>query len=479
MTPTTTTGGAGTVVFLGPTMALADARDILPGATFCPPVAQGDVYSLLGRDQPGAIAIIDGVFYQDLPVWHKEILSALERGVAVYGASSMGALRAAECRSFGMVGVGAIYEDYASGDLIDDDEVAVAHDGPEHDWHPRTEPLVNLRATFQRAVYDGRMDQAAAVRALQVAKGIWFAERARPTFLRVLAQAGVPFEEVQKTRAALEHAYVDQKRLDAEALLLRLRDRLPGEDQSRVEVSQSHVFAAFAERDRKADHQGVTVRMEEIARHAVFHEAGFAQLRDRALDRVLVEQLAELFGVEVTKDEVVTETRRIRARLGLMEDGALERWLRANDVDTQWLEEVARREASARRLRDWAQVRQGMRRVVRPLLDELRLTGRYEEAASAAAAAARLRTRLNSDFSPGGQREDGTADWSEPAILDLVRDQIRCGVWRPETLLARFAEEAGFADVQDMIEELAANRAVRACAKRQLQLLEHVFGDGD
>jgi hypothetical protein len=30
----------GTVVFLGPTLSLADAQGILPDASYCPPVAQ-------------------------------------------------------------------------------------------------------------------------------------------------------------------------------------------------------------------------------------------------------------------------------------------------------------------------------------------------------------------------------------------------------------------------------------------------------
>lgn len=471
--------GAGTVVFLGPTMALSDARDILPGATFYPPVAQGDVYSLLGQDQPEAIAIIDGVFYQDLPVWHKEILSALENGIAVYGASSMGALRAAECSTFGMVGVGAIFEGYASGEIMDDDEVAVAHDGPESGWRPRTEPMVNLRATFQRAVSEGRMDQAATTRALQVAKAIWFPERARVNFLQTLEGSGASAEEVQQARAALEHGYVDQKWLDAEALLLKLRDRAAAEGRSQVQVSQSHVFVAFVERDRKVEHEGVTVRMDEIARHAALHEGDYAQLRDRAIDRLLVEQLAELFGVEVSLDEVANEARRIRARLGLLDDQALDRWLRANDVDGEWFDKVARREAAARRLRDWAGVRQGMRRIVSPLLDELRLAGRYVEAASAAATAVELRNRLQPDLSPHEPTGEKAEAWSEAAALDLMRDQIRCSAWRPEVPLVRFAEEAGFGDIGEIIEELAANRAVRAHLKRQIGLLEHVFTDED
>ena len=47
------------------------------------------------------IAIIDGYFERMAAVWHKEILVALERGIAVWGAASMGALarRRARARS--------------------------------------------------------------------------------------------------------------------------------------------------------------------------------------------------------------------------------------------------------------------------------------------------------------------------------------------------------------------------------------------
>ncbi|OYW12122.1 MAG: hypothetical protein B7X34_02220, partial [Acidobacteriia bacterium 12-62-4] len=75
-----------------------------------------------------------GYFEQRLSVWHKEILWAMEAGIAVYGASSMGALRAAELAAYGMRGVGAIFEKFHSGEWLDDDEVAVSHATAEFDF---------------------------------------------------------------------------------------------------------------------------------------------------------------------------------------------------------------------------------------------------------------------------------------------------------------------------------------------------------
>src|SRR5205814_1005092 len=113
-------------------------------ATYLPPVACGDVAALLPR-APAAIGIVDGFFDERPAVFHKEILHALARGVRVFGASSMGALRAAELHGFGMQGVGRIFEAFRSGELEDDDEVAVVHGDAGIAFAPTSDAMVNLR----------------------------------------------------------------------------------------------------------------------------------------------------------------------------------------------------------------------------------------------------------------------------------------------------------------------------------------------
>ncbi|MFN9630245.1 MAG: TfuA-like protein, partial [Cyanobacteriota bacterium] len=115
------------VVFVGPSLPEHEVRRLHPEAVILPPVRQGDIVSVLRAHRPSAIGVIDGVFLSVLSVWHKELLLALDEGVALYGAASMGALRAAECAPFGMVGLGRIYARFADGTLTRDDEVAVAH----------------------------------------------------------------------------------------------------------------------------------------------------------------------------------------------------------------------------------------------------------------------------------------------------------------------------------------------------------------
>ena len=70
-------------VFTGPTLSAAVVKnqyDMIP----LPPVKQGDLYRIAGRN-PTAIGIIDGFFSGVPAVWHKEILWALSEGIHVFG----------------------------------------------------------------------------------------------------------------------------------------------------------------------------------------------------------------------------------------------------------------------------------------------------------------------------------------------------------------------------------------------------------
>ncbi len=132
------------VIFLGPSLDYRRAAELAPGARFAPPVRCGDVLSALCT-KPAFIAIIDGVFGAEASVWHKEILLALAEGVPVFGAASMGALRAAELHTEGMQGFGMVFEWYVSGKIEADDEVAVLHGPAEFGYPIFSLALVDVR----------------------------------------------------------------------------------------------------------------------------------------------------------------------------------------------------------------------------------------------------------------------------------------------------------------------------------------------
>ena len=74
-------------------------------------------------------------------------MEALKDKVKIYGASSMGALRASELDRYGMIGIGKIYHLYRDGTLNSDDEVALSFES--EGYTPLSEPLINIRETIK------------------------------------------------------------------------------------------------------------------------------------------------------------------------------------------------------------------------------------------------------------------------------------------------------------------------------------------
>lgn len=201
------------VIFSGPSTHGIDAG-AWPALTFAPPAEAGDVVRAV-RQGARVIGIVDGYFETTRSVWHKEILWALDRGVAVLGASSMGALRAAELAGFGMQGVGWVFEQYHSGILEDDDEVTLLHGPPETGYMPLTEALVNIRYGLSRAVADGAIGQAAGDAVLRAAKSLNYKER---TFENILENISKDSGDVLDYETFLDYKNkndLDRKRDDA------------------------------------------------------------------------------------------------------------------------------------------------------------------------------------------------------------------------------------------------------------------------
>jgi hypothetical protein len=212
------------VIFAGPSLSASEGQRELD-ALYLPPAAQGDLYRA-ARDKPVAIGLIDGYFERVPSVSHKEILWAMKEGVHVFGAASMGALRAAELVAFGMEGVGEIYEAFARGEFEDDDEVAVVHAAAEQGYRPLSEAMVNVRATLRAAEQAGVVSQEARGILEAFAKGRFHADRHWPALLAKARELGLGKQGVEGLRQFVAERRVDQKRLDALCLLRTLRARL-------------------------------------------------------------------------------------------------------------------------------------------------------------------------------------------------------------------------------------------------------------
>lgn len=227
------------VIFLGPTLPIDDAQRELD-ALYLPPAAQGDVYRAILR-KPQAIGIVDGYFERVPAVWHKEILWAMTRGVHVFGAASMGALRAAELAAFGMEGIGEIFAAFRDDALEDDDEVAIRHLPAELGYRAQSEAMVNIRWTLARAAGEGVITAATRDSLVRIAKAFFYPNRSYPDLLARARGDGCDGAELARLTSWLPGGRVDQKREDALAMLrvmrIRLADGLP---PKRVTFSFEH-----------------------------------------------------------------------------------------------------------------------------------------------------------------------------------------------------------------------------------------------
>jgi hypothetical protein len=157
----------------------------------------------------------------------------MSRGVAVVGAASMGALRAAELYP-DMIGVGFIYRWYRRFALAADDVVAVQHGPEELNFVSLNDALIDLRLTFRLAQRQNRIPRELAQKLEISAKALNFRERA---LSRVISDAlpNATNSELNDTNAILAASFVRQKHVDALKALDLVRTgsfktpKIPGE----------------------------------------------------------------------------------------------------------------------------------------------------------------------------------------------------------------------------------------------------------
>jgi hypothetical protein len=238
-------------IFAGPTLAPRhEARK--HAATWLPPAQHGDVYRAVSLLRPRAIGIVDGYFESVPSVWHKEILWAIRQGVHVFGAGSMGALRAAELTLFGMRGVGIIFEAYRDGVLDgtgepfeDDDEVAVVHGPPESGYISASEAMVNIRCTLANAERAAVISAETRARLVGIAKALFFPERSYERLLQEARHAGMPAAQLAALEAWLPEGRVNQKQADALAMLGAMGaflDEDPGRAEARFHFEHTTLW---------------------------------------------------------------------------------------------------------------------------------------------------------------------------------------------------------------------------------------------
>ena len=508
--------GAAVHVFAGPTIDAAAVMAVLPGAEVHPPVAAGDLLEL--HAAPGdVVVVLDGVFHQSRSVRHKELLELIGRGVTVWGASSMGALRGAEMRPLGMRAHGRIARLYSLGLLTGDDEVAVLHGDAEAGWRSLSEALVNVRATLRRAVRDGALDRGAAGTVLAGAAALPYEQRRWEAILHL--EAGRLGEEAAEALRPYGGARrVDLKRLDAESCLVAVARSLarpreqeprpaaprtlwldgwlrsarpPAADGALRQASDDRALSAcrLLAPDYAAEARSVVVRTAAAWSSAGRRMAGALDASERRAElarlapeaaadpdawrrsrRLSAANLDTWLGIEAVArrlrdgagggDPVLLAAVRADAeKAGLLDPDAMARWLAQEELaagEDALLELVLARAW-------WCPPGIACRG---PLLLHLKATGRLEAFRTLATEAAEVNSRLHAEdprFSPHRIRGERViahfrAAWGEPQRLDLAL--LDRHIWGPGELVREGRE------LYAMVRTTAAGDAPRLAVPR-------------
>jgi hypothetical protein len=357
------------LVYLGSSLSLAKAREILSQAIYRPPAKQGDIVTDVVNFSPNRIILIDAEFRQNLSPWHKEIVWALQYpGVkAIYGASSMGALRAAELDWLGMIGVGRVYEWYRDGVTEDDSEVALNYavrdslDGPI--YYPLTVPLADIRAGVEQyeREYPGEPVTLTAHEFLEEMRGIFYMDRT-PALC----------EKTWEGRYAVPFPHIPQKAIDATHVLNDFREYKPAPVQTPSVDDLSGFFHALYERDRRILVGGTEIPQQHIDAHVLLHNPEYERICWDAANQELALMFCNHLRVTIAVEEAERESARFQQKSGIETPADFTKFLSANGWSRAEYDRLIIQNARIRKLQHTLTVSKAYRRNTEAILDYLR-----------------------------------------------------------------------------------------------------------
>jgi len=357
------------LVYLGPSLPVAKAREILPSAIYRPPARQGDIVTDVVTYSPSRIILIDGEFRQNLSVWHKELVYALQYpGIeAIYGASSIGALRAAELDYLGMIGIGQIYEWYRDGVTEDDSEVALSYaardslDGPV--YFPSTIPLVNIRAAVEHyeREFPGEPVAIAAREFLESARKVFYMERTSQVC-----------EQLWEARCGIGFPSIDQKRIDAVHALTDFSTYQPKIVETPKPEYLSSFFQALYDRDRRINVNGIGVPQQHIDSYVLLHNPEWERICWDSANQELALMLCNLLSVTVSIEEIGRESARFQKKSEIVTESDFHAFLENNGWSVPEYDRLLIQNARIRKLQHHLTVSKGYQRNTRAIIDYLR-----------------------------------------------------------------------------------------------------------
>lgn len=356
------------LIYVGPSVSPEQARKIVPDAIIREPAQQSDIISDICELEPSHLLLIDGSFMQNLSVWIKELVYALlypSLEGRVYGAASMGALRAADLSPWGMIGYGRIFSWYDEGITADDSEVSVAYSVlPSGAYRSVTVPLTDIRATLEdRKELPGTKED------------LWLAAKQIHWTLR---DEGSLSKAWKISVDALRKLLVRQKKADALGLLKNFRHlRSKSDIQPLNAKNLNPLFFAQFERDRRFPK--TKIRQHEMVAHMALSNPEARSIFRDAETRSALLFLADTIGVGFTIEEYNETKGRFLAEKGLSTRESFDAWLAANHIREADIDRLMMEETRLWKLRDSLRVSRMSQRSTQLVIDRLILEGKLGE----------------------------------------------------------------------------------------------------
>jgi hypothetical protein len=427
------------LVYIGPSLPLAKARGILPHAIYRPPAKQGDVVSDVVSLQPNRIILIDGCFDANLSVWHKEIIFALQypQLKAIYGAASMGALRASELDWLGMIGIGKIYEWYRDSVTEDDSEVAVQYatrDGPDGPlYYVNNIPLVDIRAGVEH--YEREFpDHPIALEARE------FLESMRAVFY--MDRTPAICEKAWAHRFGVAFPHIPQKAIDATHALNDFCEYKPAPLQKPGPENLSRYFYALYDRDRRIQVNGTEIMQQHIDAHVLLHNPEYERICWDASNQDLALMLCDQLNVMVDIGEIERENIRFQHKSGVETAEDFRCFLENNGWSRNEYDRLMIQNARIRKLQHANTVSKMYRRNTQSIIDYLRTHQGFDYWAIQAVAA---ETQI---------KASGVDDWLgvnlEKTAFDLLAEHFEKEGLELKSSPEEYLLETGFSNLTEL-----------------------------
>lgn len=347
-----TNSSISTIVFGGPSIS-QDLRSRYSEFHFRGPAQQGDIYQAAEFGRSERLVILDG-YYKSVPaVWHKEIIFALNKGISVVGAASLGALRAVELEMYGMQGYGRIFSWYRDGFLTRDPDVAVAHTGEHDDYRTLTIPIVNILASLKDN--SKIIDDSTIEHTLAIARSIYFEQRTLSALLSKIQVSDLQYAAKELILDILANSYIDQKHIDSAATLEWLTQVKPSSPpHHREPLNKTIYWDALVVNDSytSPESTGLLATKQALLAFQLLHKPhDFMRMRERAITMELCLWLASLYGIKADSEAVNRIKEQLLENLGL-DASQFESWLHSKSISVVELSDFLNAIAIEREVRE-------------------------------------------------------------------------------------------------------------------------------